>query len=132
MNHDEFLAHVQRRCQLASRAAAVGAIRAVLQTLAERLGADESRDLAARLPREVGQFLREAPRMPIRYSLDQVFELVAEREGADLPAAVYHARVVLEVLQEAVGPAEIADVVARLPAEFRQLFASGSGAQLGQ
>jgi len=51
---------------------------------------------------------------------------VAEREGIDVGKAGYHARVVIEMLGEAVSLGEMRDVHAQLPADFDPLFA-GTG-----
>lgn len=66
------------------------------------------------------------------FALDEFFRRVAEREGAgvDLPQAVFHARVVMEVVQEAVSPGQIDDVRAQLPAEYDPLFEAGSTGEM--
>jgi uncharacterized protein (DUF2267 family) len=128
MKYDEFIGQVQHRARLASSGEAVAATRAALQTLAERLTPGAVDNLAAQLPREIGELLR-APvtaGMADRFSLNDYFHRVSGSEGADLPAAVFHARVVIEVLEEAVSPGEIAKVRAQLPAEFDPLFEAGS------
>lgn len=125
MNYDKFVGEVQHRAHLGSQGDAVWAIQATLQTLAERLEAGECKDLASQLPRQFGIYL-QTPEHARRMSLDEFFKKVSEREKADLPDATYHARVVTEVLQEAVTPGEMADVRAQLPAEWNPLFEAGS------
>ena len=44
------------------------------------------------------------------------------REGEDLPKAVFHARAVIRVLNEAVSKGEIEDIFAQLPPEFDRFF----------
>ena len=61
-----------------------------------------------------------------REALDEFLRRVAAREDTDLPDATYHARVVMEVLQEAVAPGEIDDILAQLPDEYSPLFEAGS------
>ena len=56
-----------------------------------------------------------------RFSLDEFFERVSELEREDLAVSIHHARVVLEVLQEAVS-----NVRAHLRGEFDRLFDAGS------
>ncbi len=127
MKHDEFIGQVQYRAQLSSRGEAERATRATLETLAERLAGGEAKDLAAQLPLEIGEHLRgQWSALGERFSLDEFFRRVSRREGADLPDAVFHARVVIEVLSEAVSKGEIDDVRAQLPTEFDELFESGS------
>lgn len=127
MNFDRFLGQVQDRARLSDTQKALRATRATLQTLAERINCNEAKDLASQLPEEIGLFLQCEPyHTSERFSLEEFFLRVSERESVDLPAATYHARVVVEVLQEAVTPGEIKDVMAQLPPEFERLFVAGS------
>jgi uncharacterized protein (DUF2267 family) len=128
MQHDQFIGQVQHRAQLSSRGDAERAVRATLETLAERLVGGEAKDLAAQLPRELGEhLLRAGPLSGERFSLHDFYRRVAEREGIpDVGKAAYHARVVVEVLGEAVSLGEMRDVRAQLPIEFDPLFA-GTG-----
>ncbi len=129
MIHDEFVGQVQARARLGSRGAAETAIRATLETLAERLEAGASENLAAQLPPEIGLHLRGDHAIAFeRMSLSDFFHHVQAREGGgvDLPEATYHVRVVMEVLQEAVSPGSIEKIRVTLPAEFRPIFETGS------
>ncbi len=129
MKYDEFVGRVQQRAHLASNAEAIGAIRATLQTLAERLAGGEANDLASQLPRELAHYLRE-PQRTEAWTLDEFFERVSKREQVDLPDSVHHSRAVISVLVEAVSPGEIEDILAQLPEEYEALFSSAQ-AQLG-
>lgn len=129
MQYDAFVGQVQDRARLPSLGDTVAAIRATLHTLGERLSGDEAEDLAAQLPREIALYLHMADEQE-SFSLDEFFERVAEREPADLPAAVHHARAVIAVVQEAVTPGEIADVRAQLPADYDPLFEAGSEGEM--
>jgi uncharacterized protein (DUF2267 family) len=133
MTHDEFLGHVQNRARLASTGEAETAVRATLETLAERLEAGLADNLAAQLPQELGRFLRgDVAENFRRTTVQEFFQRVCDREGAavDPAAAAYHTRVVLEVLQEAVSPGIIQKVLATLPEEFRPIFEVGSQGNL--
>jgi uncharacterized protein (DUF2267 family) len=131
MKHDEFIGQVQHRARLSSRGAAERATRATLEILAERLAGGEAKDLAAQLPPELAEHLRGGwSAMGERFSLDEFFRRVSQREGVDLPDAVFHARAVIEVLSEAVSQGEMKDVRAQLPAEFDRLFEAGSSGQM--
>ena len=125
MTFDKFVGEVQHRARLGSLGDAVRAIQATFQTLGERLDPGECKDLAAQLPREF-QIYFQVSQHSIRMSLDDFFHKVSEREQVDLPVSVYHARVVMEVLQEAVSGGEIADVRAQLPSDWAPLFEAGS------
>ena len=127
MKHDEFIGQVQHRARLSSRGEAERATRATLETLAERLAGGEAKDLAAQLPPEIGDHLRgQWSAMGESFSLGEFFRRVSQREGVDPPAAVFHARAVIEVLSEAVSQGELDDVRAQLPAEYDRLFEAGS------
>jgi uncharacterized protein (DUF2267 family) len=133
MQFDQFVGQVQSRARLASKGEALTAIRATLETLAQRLAGGEADHLASELPQEVGVYLRAVSDQDgggQRFSLDEFFQRVSEREKADLPAAAYHARVVVEVLGEAVSAGEMADVRAQLPDDFQPLFEAGSSGRL--
>ncbi len=127
MQYDEFIGQVQHRARLSATDEAVRATRATLTTLAERLAGGEPKDLAAQLPEEIGRWLlRPESQASDRFSLDEFFRRVSEREGVELPQAVHHARAVISVLQEAVTPGEIKDVRAQLPEEWTPLIEAGS------
>lgn len=55
---------------------------------------------------------------------------MTQRSGLPPADAVYQARVVIEVLQEAVSPGEIADIKAQLTDDYKPLFESGSSGKL--
>jgi uncharacterized protein (DUF2267 family) len=123
LRYDEFLGYVQHRAGLSSRAEAERATRATLETLAERLVGGEAHDLAAQLPPELAHSLQLSDAgIGAKLTLDEFFELLSEREGADLEDSTLQARVVIGVLTEAVSQGEIKDVRVQLPAAFAQLF----------
>jgi uncharacterized protein (DUF2267 family) len=127
MQYNDFLGQVQHRARLADQQQALRATRATLETLAERISAGEAHDLAAQLPREIGRFLeRNDKSNGERFDLDEFITRVSTRENVDKPEGTFHARVILEVLQEAVSPGEIDDVLSQLPHEYSRLFAAGS------
>lgn len=133
MNYEQFVGQVQHRARLASAGEAVRAIRATLETLAERITPAEAKDIAAQLPWGLRESLTDAAiEAPDRFSLDEFLQRVAAREETDLPDATYHARVVIEVLQEAVTPGEIEDIRAQLPEDWEPLFTVGSTGDMGR
>ncbi|HEX5418846.1 MAG TPA: DUF2267 domain-containing protein [Gammaproteobacteria bacterium] len=125
MQLEDFMGQVQHRAQLPNLDAALGATRATLETLAERIGADEARHLGAQLPAEIRRYLRASDDQGERFSSDEFLQRICEREGIDLPVSVYHARVVIEVLQEAVSPGEMGNILERLPDDYLRLFTGG-------
>lgn len=133
MQTDEFLGQVQNKAQLATLGEAMRATRATLETLAERLGPDDTRHLAAQLPHEIQLFLADAGMpMPERFSSAEFLLRVCAREGIDLPESTYHARAVIDVLTHAVSPGEIVEVFDRLPDDYRRLLAGTAGPMLRQ
>jgi len=126
MQYDQFVGQVHARGRFASDGEAVRAIHATLETLGERLYGGEAENLAAQLPPELGHYLREAVTGQ-SFDLDEFFRRVSMREGVDLPEAVFHARVVMEVLKEAVSPGLLDKVLDQLPAEYDSLFAGSRG-----
>ena len=125
MQAHEFLGQVQDKAHLGTLGEAMRATRATLETLAERLGPDDSRHLADQLPHEIQLFLSDAGLpMPERFSPDEFLLRVCAREGIAFPESSEHARVVIDVLTEAVSPSEPTDVLARLAEDYRELFAS--------
>lgn len=129
MDYNEFVGQVHNRARLASRGEAVQAINATLETLSERLTKEQADHLAAQLPQEIGNYLRQTKNNE-RFDLQQFFERIAEREPADLPEAVHHARAVISVLDEAVTPGEMKDVRSQLPEEYNKLFEAGSEGEM--
>ena len=133
MQTEEFLGQVQNKARLATLSEAMRATRATLETLAERLGPDETRHLAAQLPHEIQLFLSDSGLpAPERFSSDEFLLRVCAREGIDLPLSTHHARAVIDVLTQAVSAGEIIDVLDRLPDDYRRLFAGSEGRMPGR
>lgn len=119
MNYGEFVHELQRRGDFASSDDARAALTATLTALGERLTGNEAKDLAAQLPEELAEAL--PTRGPgERFGLDEFYRRVASREERDVNPAVAreHARVVLDVVLNAVSRGERDDVLAQLPAEY--------------
>ncbi|HEM61165.1 MAG TPA: DUF2267 domain-containing protein [Chloroflexi bacterium] len=121
MQHKEFVGQVQHRARLATEGEAVRAVRATLNTLAERLFGNEAENLAAQSPREIGHYAREMDKSE-SFDVDEFFRRVAEREELDLPVSMYHAQAVISVLEDAVSKGEMDDVRAQLPDDYGRLF----------
>ena len=117
MQYDEFIGEVQHRAQLDSREAALSISRATLTTLSERIQPGQAENLAAQLPAELGRFLEEVDDVE-RFDFEEFVDRVTEREeiGEEDPAdAAFHARVVLDVVDEAVTEGALEDVERGLP-----------------
>ncbi|MEO3751975.1 DUF2267 domain-containing protein [Streptomyces sp. B6B3] len=137
MEHDEFIGQVQARARLDSRGAAESASRASLETLGERITPTLAEHVAAQLPREIGEHLRRVARSPdlpdtgMRMTSREFFDRVSERSGADVPKAVYEARCVVEVVDEATQGALMRRVRQSLDDELAALLFSGSTGHSG-
>ena len=128
MEHDQFIKQVQNRAHLPSRGDAEVATRAVLETLAERLAGNEPFHAASQLPKGLAAYLQhEYAGTGTAYSLDEFLQMVSRREAVELPQAVYHTRVVLEVLSEAISQGEMNDIKAQLPPDYDAIFAGSQG-----
>src|SRR5690349_16389454 len=123
MKYEEFIGKVRSRASLATPEQAVLAVRATLETLAERLEGHEVEHLAAQLPSELGLYLQLTnEERGESFSLDEFFYRVSRREGVNFVDADYHARVVLALIAETVSMGEIEDMRSQLPPEFAHLF----------
>lgn len=123
MKRNEFIKHVQSVAQLGSQDEAERAVRATLETLAERIVGDEAKDLASQLPSELGEYLhgREGENGQ-SFSLQEFYQRVTQKERVDPVTAATHARAVFSVLNVAVEPGEFADVVANLSKDYEDLL----------
>lgn len=122
MNFDEFTGQVQHRLSLPGTGESVRAIRATLTTLGERIQEGEATDLAGSLPMEIDYYLTDAvEEHGQRFDWAEFVERVWEREGMrdrdDRADAAYHARVVLDVVNEIVSPNEMRQVREQLPTD---------------
>jgi len=125
MKRDEFIKHVQSIAQFGSRDEAEAAIRATLETLRERLVGDEAKDLASQLPSEFGQYLRgREGENGQTFSLKEFYQRVSEKESLDPVTAATHARAVFSVLNVAVEPGEMQDVIANFSPDYKDLLPS--------
>jgi uncharacterized protein (DUF2267 family) len=121
--YDEFVTIVEQAARI-GRDRAEQAIRATLQTLAERIDAGEARDLAAELPEELAPWL--ATTTPAeRFDVDEFLRRIAEREGVDPQTAEKHVEAVFVALGRALSDKELSDLAAELPKDFSPLLPRG-------
>lgn len=124
MDYDRFIGLVQNRARMADTQEAVAATRATLETLGRRLAGGAPGNLAAQLPQEIGRYLTNEDSRQESFSLDEFFENVSRAEAVDLPDSIFHAKVVIDVMKEAVGDATIEKLRKQLPDEWSRLFNS--------
>lgn len=129
MQYDEFLTRVQSRAQLTTPAEAERVTQTVLGVLGERLYRTVCDHLAAQLPKEMKGFLYNAQppentwRDVQQFDLPEFYHRVGARLKIGNPAALRQSQAVMAVVQEAVSPGIIENVLAELPAAFNELFA---------
>lgn len=119
MKYDQFIKHVQEEAQLNFREDAERATRATLETIKERIG-NEASQLAAQLPKELGQYLHGREGEDGQYfKIDEFCQRVSA--SVEQSVTVAHAKAVFAVLQ-AVTPGEFADVRS-ISEDYEKLFA---------
>lgn len=131
MQHDQFIGQLQARAHLSSRGEAERAARATLETLGERITDQLAHKLASQLPPEIGEHLHRysAPDghgTGEHFGFNEFAHRVAEREHTAEPEAIYHSRVVLELVDQATTGAVMDRVRDVLPEDLRPLIDSGS------
>ena len=120
MNDAELLQQVQAAAAL-DRATAERVLVATMVTLAERLSHQELAQLRAWLPDELQATVRAGSPACHPFDADEFVDRVAERVGAQPPAAWTQVRAVLGTLDREV--AEMQALRQRLPREFGALMA---------
>jgi uncharacterized protein (DUF2267 family) len=116
MTYDQFIEEVCWQSDVSSRQRAERAIQATLETVGERLDARDADQLASQLPGPIAEVLRRA-RSHRSFGVEELFTHVRDREPVRLREAVEHAKVICQVLAEALdrdGQALLRD---RLPPE---------------
>lgn len=120
MDGSEFVHSVARRSGVPQPQAEV-LTRATLQTLAERLTAGEARDLGEQLPRELRDDLCQAQGGAEPFGLAEFIQRVSARAGVDATLADRTVPAVFKTICKEVTSEELDDVLAQLPAEFRDV-----------
>lgn len=122
MEHDEFIDLVSDRLGT-SRDVVERAARATLETLGQRLPAEEAEDLAAQLPPPLATFLQQTAAQDDEFPVDEFYERVAELGDLSPEEAQEQAKAVLAVLDDAVSAGQITDLMTALPADYGDLLA---------
>jgi len=98
----------------------------VLCALEQRLIPEEARDLEAQLPIKLLNLLarcdRHRDQAPVKYTREQLLEMVAEDLNMQPDEVEPVIRAVFATLREHVSDGEVEDVVAMLPRELRDLW----------
>jgi uncharacterized protein (DUF2267 family) len=119
LDHDRFIELTAQWADIGFDAAE-RAVRATLETLAERIDRGEAQQVAEQLPPEIApEVATDGPAQ--KFDVDEFLRRVAEREAVGIKEAERHVRAVFEVLRHVLEK-EFNDVVAELPKEFAPLF----------
>jgi uncharacterized protein (DUF2267 family) len=130
MEYEEFINRVQRYANLDNRAYAERMTRIFLATLAEPLSREETKGLAAQLPKELKDALTETAPLetalsePYKIDLEEFYNRLKGRLDVPYDEAVRQAKAVSRVLRESVSGGQIGDVVRDLSEEWGALFSA--------
>lgn len=125
MKYQDFLGQVQARARLSSLDAAVKATRATLTTLGDRLLDTQAHHLASQLPDELRHMIED--RGQESFGFHEFITRVGQREHVDPSHATFHARVVLEVLAEAISAGSLDKLRSSFPPDLRPLLEGSDG-----
>jgi uncharacterized protein (DUF2267 family) len=120
MDYEQFIS-VVAQWTATDKEVAIGATRATLEILAERLSRGEARKLADQLPQDLVPWLYTDSR-PDTFDADEFVARLAEREGVGVETAERHASAVFTALRRAVTADAFADLTATLPEDFKPLL----------
>ena len=128
MNYGEFMKDVRERTGL-DKQQAERAVRATLNTLAQRLAGGEPHDLASQLPEELKETveLTADAGAGVRWHADDFVAKVAEREGCPPARAREHVKAIFAALRDAITPGEFDDVTSQLDRSYEALLPQGAG-----
>jgi uncharacterized protein (DUF2267 family) len=129
MQYGEFMKDVRERAGV-DEDRAEKAVRATLNTLAQRLAGGEPHDLASQLPEELRETveLTTGEGAGIRWDADEFVAKVAAREGCSPEQAREHVHAIFAALRDAVTPGEFDDITSQLDRSYRELLPEGAAA----
>lgn len=122
MKYQEFVARVRERGEYDDAAEAQQVISVVVTALAERLTADEARQLGSQLPDQLGEFLSTSGGGGQRVSVTEFLQRISDGTGATERTAEWDASAVLSTIADAVSGGELNDVLTQLPSGYAPLF----------
>lgn len=128
MQFQEFITEVQKKAQLSTPEKAELTTKATLETLGERLAGGAPANLGSHLPQQVRGFLESRRSKGERFSREEFFQRVAQKERSNVPEATDHARAVMSVVADNIDPGQMEKVRSQLPDEFHELLRGGSDA----
>ncbi len=121
MDYDTFLGQVMQGANLETTGDGQRVIRAVIETLGERLGDHEQKDLQAQLPQQMkGWIHQRANGEP--FPVNEFYRRVAVRADLTESQAEADTRHVLGHLRDAISGGEMRDIFETLPEDYRKAF----------
>ncbi len=126
--YQSWLKELEEKPAIESPEEAYAVVKAVIQTLRDRLTVDEAVHLSAQLPLIArGVFFEgwQPSAVPQKFGLQEFYNKVHERLGGKCPQAdeALLSSYVFELLREHISEGEMEDVKDNLPKEFSPLFA---------
>lgn len=134
MDFNEFTGEVQHRIEAATQGEAVRAIRAVLQTLGERLEPGEASDLASPLPMEIDRYILDVDHGQ-RFDYDEFVDRIEARmnyddldvdfgKGGDVDRSDinFYATAIVALVVDQLSGDEPNQLAAQLPDDYGNLF----------
>jgi uncharacterized protein (DUF2267 family) len=127
VNYGEFMNDVRDRTGL-DRRQSEKAVRAMLNTLAQRLAGGEPHDLASQLPKELKETveLTADAGAGVHWDADAFVTKVADREGCPPERAEIHVEAIFAALSDAITPGEFEDITSQLDRSYEALLPSGA------
>lgn len=123
MEYDEFITHVQSLTQSDSCEEAERATRATLETIKERIANDEGQELAANLPLQLGDYLREKQgESGGSFNLQEFIARASQKQDIEPTTVAIHVRAVFTVLQNAISPEVFAALHSHFSHDYEEMF----------
>lgn len=123
MEYTEFITHVQTLAQSESREEVEVATRATLEIIKQIIPSDEREELAAQIPRELGEYLRGSETEPIQsFHLQEFIERISQKESVSPTISIIHVRAVFAVLQNAITPEKFRKFYDYFSHDYEELF----------
>src|SRR6266536_2613843 len=120
MNYDRFIAIVQREADAPDETTARTAVRAVFETMSERLVAGLIKSIRAQLPEDPAKYL-SLTRPHQAFDADECLRRVAQRADTDVATAERYTKAVFVALSRALEPDHFRAMLGKLSKDFRPL-----------